>query len=97
MGYRCMCSLHGCGGSRHPTAMVTNHSSDESDLEADHRIQPLSRPLHFAWDKAFPGSQGYCIDEDKFFRGSGSVNVVLNFVVFVLVSHGHLNSAFDSD
>ena len=77
--------------------MVTNHYSGEGLLQADHRIQPLSRPLHFAWDKAFPGSQGYCIDEDKFFRGSGSVNVVLNFVVFVLVSNGYLDSGFDSD
>ena len=64
-------------------------------LEADHWTSLCSRPLHFAWDKAFPDAQGYCIDEDKFFKGSGSVNVVLNFVVFLLVSESILYSVFD--
>lgn len=45
-----------------------------------------SRPLHFAWDKADPNVHGYCFDEDKFFKGSGSVNVFLNFIIFALVS-----------
>ena len=44
-----------------------------------------SRPLHFVWDKADPKAQGHCFDEDKFFKGSGSVNVFLNFLIFALV------------
>ena len=55
----------------------------------------ISRPLHYAWDKAFPDAQGYCLDEDKFFQGSGSVNVVLNFVVFVLVSRDYRDFGLD--
>ncbi|KAG6986724.1 hypothetical protein G7Y79_00073g098230 [Physcia stellaris] len=42
------------------------------------------RPLHFVWDKADPTAQGHCFDEDKFFKGSGSVNVFLNFLIFAL-------------
>ena len=44
-----------------------------------------SQPIHYAWDRAEIGVQGHCFNVDAFFIGSGSANVALNFVVFVLV------------
>lgn len=45
-----------------------------------------SRPVNYAWDRVDPNVKGTCIDVTNFFVASGSINVVLNFVVFVLVS-----------
>ncbi|KAL8670191.1 MAG: hypothetical protein Q9168_005256 [Polycauliona sp. 1 TL-2023] len=42
------------------------------------------QPIHYAWDQVLGTSQGHCINEYKFFVGSGSVNVILNVLVFVL-------------
>lgn len=46
-----------------------------------------SRPLHYAWDRVEETAQGHCFNVDSFFIGSGSVNVFLNFLIFILVSH----------
>lgn len=44
-----------------------------------------SRPLHYAWDRADEIVKGHCFNVDDFFIGSGSINVLLNFLIFVLV------------
>lgn len=41
-------------------------------------------PIHHAWNRPVDGSNGHCINEDRFFIGSGSVNVFLNALVFIL-------------
>lgn len=46
-----------------------------------------SRPLHYAWDRVDEKENGHCFNVDGFFIGSGSVNVFLNFLIFILVSH----------
>ncbi|KAL9593971.1 MAG: hypothetical protein Q9179_005614 [Wetmoreana sp. 5 TL-2023] len=38
-------------------------------------------PVHSFWDVDVPG---YCINIDRFFIGIGSVNVVLDFIIFIL-------------
>lgn len=47
---------------------------------------PSSQPIHHAWNRPVDGGKGHCINDDRFFIGSGSVNVLLNVLVFVLVS-----------
>ncbi|CAL8579308.1 hypothetical protein XPA_005058 [Xanthoria parietina] len=42
------------------------------------------QPIHHAWDQVVGTSQGHCINEYRFLVGSGSANVVLNLLVFVL-------------
>ncbi|KAL9003497.1 MAG: hypothetical protein Q9188_003638 [Gyalolechia gomerana] len=42
------------------------------------------QPIHHAWNRPVDGGKGHCINDDRFFIGSGSVNVVLNVLVFVL-------------
>ncbi|MDI1491216.1 MAG: hypothetical protein OHK93_002423 [Ramalina farinacea] len=42
------------------------------------------RPVSYAWERVDPNVKGTCFNVTKFFVGSGSFNVVLNFVVFVL-------------
>ena len=44
-----------------------------------------SHPLHYAWDRVDESVKGHCFNVDDFFIGSGSVNVLLNFLIFVLV------------
>lgn len=49
-----------------------------------------SQPIHHQWDIVVAGaSKGHCIQEYWFFVGSGSANVVLNILVFVLVWNKH--------
>ncbi|KAI4251343.1 MAG: hypothetical protein LQ352_004909 [Teloschistes flavicans] len=40
-----------------------------------------STPIHSFWDVGVPG---HCINIDNFFIGSGSVNVVLDFIIFAM-------------
>ncbi|KAL8677575.1 MAG: hypothetical protein Q9186_006009 [Xanthomendoza sp. 1 TL-2023] len=42
------------------------------------------QPIHHQWDQVVGTSKGHCIQEYWFFVGSGSANVVLNILVFVL-------------
>ncbi|KAL8847939.1 MAG: hypothetical protein Q9221_007004 [Calogaya cf. arnoldii] len=42
------------------------------------------QPIHHSWDQVVGTSQGQCIDEYRFFVGSGSANVALNLLVFIL-------------
>ena len=44
-----------------------------------------SHPVHYAWDRVDESVKGHCFNVDDFFIGSGSANVLLNFVIFVLV------------
>ena len=44
-----------------------------------------SHPIHYAWDRFTVDVQGHCLNVDRFFIGSGSVNCALNFLIFVLV------------
>lgn len=48
-------------------------------------MEMSSQPIHAAWDRATGFVPYHCINEDRFFIGSGSANVFLNFLVFVLV------------
>ena len=53
-----------------------------------------SQPIHHSWDQVVGTSKGRCINEYRFFVGSGSANIVLNILVFILVcdwkDHLHL-------
>ncbi|KAL8645707.1 MAG: hypothetical protein Q9226_007179 [Calogaya cf. arnoldii] len=42
------------------------------------------QPIHHSWDQVVGTSQGHCTDEYRFFVGSGSANVALNLLVFIL-------------
>ncbi|CAD6575386.1 MAG: hypothetical protein ASARMPREDX12_007248 [Alectoria sarmentosa] len=42
------------------------------------------RPIHYAWDRVDERIQGHCLDTYGFFMSSGSVDVSLNFLIFVL-------------
>lgn len=44
-----------------------------------------SDPIHYAWNRADKSAHGHCFNVDAFFIGSGSINVALNFLIFVLV------------
>lgn len=44
-----------------------------------------SHPIHYAWNRADESAHGHCFNVDAFFIGSGSINVALNFLIFVLV------------
>ena len=44
-----------------------------------------SRPIHYVWDQVNPHVHGQCIDLSKFFVSSGSINTLLNLIIFVLV------------
>ena len=44
-----------------------------------------SHPVHYAWDRVDESVKGHCFNVDDFFIGSGSANVLLNFLIFVLV------------
>lgn len=48
-------------------------------------LTEASQPIHAAWDMATGFEPYRCINEDRFFIGSGSANVGLNIIVFVLV------------
>ncbi|KAF6223058.1 hypothetical protein HO133_001110 [Letharia lupina] len=41
-------------------------------------------PVHYAWDRVDPSIKGHCYNVDDFFIGSGSANVGLNFLIFIL-------------
>ncbi|KAI4241099.1 MAG: hypothetical protein L6R40_004738 [Gallowayella cf. fulva] len=41
----------------------------------------VSTPVHSFWDLGVPG---HCVNIDQFFIASGSVNVVLDFIIFIL-------------
>lgn len=41
-------------------------------------------PIHYAWDRADQNVEGHCINVDNFFIGHGSVDVFINFLIFVL-------------
>ncbi|KAL8837151.1 MAG: hypothetical protein Q9176_005894 [Flavoplaca citrina] len=43
------------------------------------------QPIRHAWDQVVGASEGHCINEYRFFVGSGSANAVLNVLVFILV------------
>ena len=45
----------------------------------------FSHPVHYAWDRVDESVKGLCFNVDDFFIGSGSANVLLNFVIFILV------------
>ncbi|KAL8977121.1 MAG: hypothetical protein Q9205_007013, partial [Flavoplaca limonia] len=42
------------------------------------------QPIRHAWDQVVGASEGHCINEYRFFVGSGSANAVLNVLVFIL-------------
>ncbi len=44
-----------------------------------------SHPIHYAWDRFEDNIQDHCFNVDGFFIASGSINVILNFIIFVLV------------
>ncbi len=50
-----------------------------------YKAHKCSHPIHYAWDRADLSVQGHCFNVDGFFIGSGSANVAINFVIFVLV------------
>ena len=52
-----------------------------------------SRPIHYAWDRMSVDVQGHCLNVDRFFIGSGSVNCALNFLIFVLVCPRYISSS----
>ena len=49
------------------------------------RANKSSHPIHYAWDRVDASTRGHCFNSDGLFIGSGSANVVLNFIIFVLV------------
>lgn len=51
------------------------------------KAKSRSQPIHYAWDRVKDpeGLYGHCYNVDAFFKGSGSVNVFLNTLIFVLV------------
>ena len=51
-----------------------------------------SHPVRYAWERVSVDVQGHCINVDKFFIGSGSVNVALNFLIFLLVCPCYVTS-----
>lgn len=42
------------------------------------------RPIHYAWDSVEGKIQGHCYNVVAFFIGTGSVNVLLNVIIFLL-------------
>ena len=74
-------SLHGFNRSHNYTSMV--HRTFSSDVITWAKTR--SRPLHYAWDRVDESVQGHCFNVDDFFIGSGSANVGLNLLIFVLV------------
>ncbi|KAL8821238.1 MAG: hypothetical protein Q9191_007351 [Dirinaria sp. TL-2023a] len=42
------------------------------------------RPIHYIWDRVDENVQGHCFNVNDFFIGSGSANVFLNTVIFLL-------------
>lgn len=49
------------------------------------KLRCSSRPIHYFWDRVDGSLKGHCFNVDAFFIGSGSINVSLNFLIFVLV------------
>lgn len=43
------------------------------------------RPIHYIWDRVDGNVQGHCFNVNDFFIGSGSANVFLNTVIFLLL------------
>ena len=81
MGWSSFATLHGLSRTLHYISMVFwTHISFVNVPAKTH-----SQPIHYAWDRAEMGLQGHCFNVDAFFIGSGSANVALNFVIFVLV------------
>lgn len=81
MGSNCLRGIHGGDRSHNFIPMVYWPGCNHAILDT----KACSRPIRFVWDRADESVQGRCFDVDKFFKGSGSVNVFLNFVVFMLV------------
>ena len=48
--------------------------------------EACSHPIHHAWDQARPDAKGHCLRDDRILMGSGSINVIINFVIFVIVN-----------
>ena len=75
-----MYGLHGLSRSCDTTSMVLEPLiSDFLDAK------PGSLPIHYVWDRVDESVQGHCFHVDGFFIGSGSANVTLNFIIFLLV------------
>ena len=49
-----------------------------------------SHPIHYAWDSTKSNPMGHCINIKNFFIGTGSCNVGLNLLIFLLVRHNTL-------
>ena len=56
-----------------------------ASLPSGTQIKGASHPIHYAWDRFGENVRGHCLNVDRFFIASGSVNAVLNFLIFVLV------------
>ncbi|KAM0798429.1 hypothetical protein BDR22DRAFT_385247 [Usnea florida] len=45
------------------------------------------RPIHYAWDRVDGNIQGHCLNIEDYFVSSGSCNVAINLLIFILVRH----------
>lgn len=81
LGCNTMRSLYGVYRPYHLISVVRYFTYAATPIRTD----AYSRPIHYTWDRVDESISGHCFDVDKFFVGSGSVNVVLNFIVFILV------------
>ena len=81
LGCTYLLGLHGCGRLYRHLSVASRLCNPSLTTLAD----VISHPIHYAWDRFTVDVQGHCINVDGFFIGSGVVNAVLNFVIFILV------------
>ena len=89
LGCTLFLGLHGLDRPHHPFPVARRLCIPALTTSANVN----SHPIHYAWDRFSVDVQGHCLNVDRFFIGSGSVNCALNFVIFVLVCPRYISSS----